>query len=130
MFSRKGGRTGRRFVTEATLIYSSPRSLKSGSGYDRLNVSRDVTFPQNLKRLLRALILSCLIVCWRSYDKQTRVVVGGERGLGGGGVGGGGGFGRGAADGNVLGLLHHRIQMLSQITSFVYFRGVRNARLN
>ena len=82
MPSRKGGETGRRFVTEATLIYSSRRSLKSSSSYDRLNVSRDVTFPQNLKRLLRALILSCLIVCWRSYDKQTRVVVGGERGLG------------------------------------------------
>lgn len=90
MFSRKGGQTGRRFGTEATLIYSSRRSLKSSSSYDRLNVSRDVTFPQNLKRLLRALILSCLIVCWRSYDKQTRVVVGGERGLG-----------RGALDGNV-----------------------------
>lgn len=96
MFSRKGGQTGRRFVTEATLIYSSWSSLKNSSSYDRLNVSRDVTFPQNLKRLLRALILSCLIVCWRSYDKQTRVVVGGERGLGGGG------FGRGAVDGNVL----------------------------
>lgn len=116
MFSRKGGQTGRRFVTEATLIYSSRRSLKSSSSYDRLNVSRDVTFPQNLKRLLRALILSCLIVCWRSYDKQTRVVVGGERGLGGGG-----GFGGdGAVDGNaflLLGLLRHRIQMLLQITS-------------
>lgn len=96
MFSRKG-QTGRRFVTEATLIYSSLRSLKSSSSYDRLNVSRDVTFPQNLKRLSRALILSCLIVCWRSYDKQTRVVVGGERGLGGEGF-----FGRGAVDGNVL----------------------------
>lgn len=89
MFSRKGGQTGRRFVTEATLIYSSLCSLKSSSSYDRLNVSRDVTFPQNLKRLLRALILSCLIVCWRSYDKQTRVVVGGERGLGRRGVAGG-----------------------------------------
>lgn len=82
VFSRKG-QTGRRFVTEATLIYSALRSLKSSSSYDRLNVSRDVTFPQNLKRLLRALILSCLIVCWRSYDKQTRVVVAGERGSGG-----------------------------------------------
>lgn len=81
-FSRKAGQTGRRFVTEATLIYSSRRSLKSSSRYDRLNVSRDVTFPQNLKRLSRALILSCLIVCWRSYDKQTRVVVGGEKGVG------------------------------------------------
>lgn len=76
VFSRKG-QTGRRFVTEVTLIYSSLHSLKSSSSYDRLNVSRDVTFPQNLKRLLRALILSCLIACWRSYDKQTRVVVGG-----------------------------------------------------
>lgn len=93
MFSRKGEQTGRRFVTEATLIYSSRRSLKSSGSYDRLNVSRDVTFPQNLERLLRALILSCLIVCWRSYDKQTRVVVG---------VLGGGSFGRGAADGNLL----------------------------
>ena len=38
-------------------------------------------FHKNLERLLRALILSCLIVCWRSYDKQTRVVVEGGRGL-------------------------------------------------
>lgn len=73
------GQTGRRFVTEATLIYSSWRS-------DSVNVSRDVTFPQHLKRLLRALILSCLIVCWISYDKQTRMVVGGELGKGGGGL--------------------------------------------
>lgn len=80
MFSRNRGQTGRRFVTEATLIYSSWRS-------DSVNVSRDVTFPQHLKRLLRALILSCLIVCWISYDKQTRVVVGGELGMGGGGCG-------------------------------------------
>lgn len=79
MFSRNRGQTGRRFVTEATLIYSSWRS-------DSVNVSRDVTFPQHLKRLLRALILSCLIVCWISYDKQTRVVVGGELGMGGGGL--------------------------------------------
>lgn len=84
----KDRQTGRRFVTEATLIYSSRRSLKSSGSYDRLNVSRDVTFPQNLKRLLRALILSCLIVCWRSYDKQTRVVVGGGKGASGGGEGG------------------------------------------
>lgn len=38
-------------------------------------------FHKNLERLLWALILSCLIVCWRSYDKQTRVVVEGGRGL-------------------------------------------------
>lgn len=52
MFSRKGEQTGRRFVTEATLIYSSRRSLKSSGSYDRLNVSRDVTFPQNLGKAL------------------------------------------------------------------------------
>lgn len=63
LFWRREGRAGRRFVTEATLIHSSPCPLKSRSSYDRLNASRDVTFPQNLKRLLRALILSCLIVC-------------------------------------------------------------------
>lgn len=113
MFSRKGEQTGRRFVTEATLIYSSRRSLKSSGSYDRLNVSRDVTFPQNLERLLRALILSCLIVCWRSYDKQTRVVVGG----------GGAGWrefrerGCGWELALLPGLHCHRIQMLLQITS-------------
>ena len=117
MFSREG-QTGRRFVTEATLIYSSLHSLKSSSSYDRLNVSRDVTFPQNLKRLLRALILSCLIVCWRSYDKQTRVVVGGERGLGGG-----------AADGNVLQCSGPALPPDPDASAnylFVYFRGVRD----
>jgi len=127
MFSRKGGQTGRRFVTEATLIYSSRRSLKSSSSYDRLNVSRDVTFPQNLKRLLRALILSCLIVCWRSYDKQTRVVVGGERGLGGGS------FGRGAMDGNVACAARPASPPDPDAFAnylFVYFRGVGNASLN
>lgn len=38
-------RTGKRFVTEVTLIYSSRCS-------DSVNVSRDVTFRQHLKRLL------------------------------------------------------------------------------
>ncbi len=121
MFSRKGAQTGRRFVTTATLIYFSWRSLKSSSSYDRLNVSRDVTFPQNLKRLLRALILSCLIVCWRSYDKQTRVVVGGERGLGG--------------EGLWMGTFSIRRPASPPDPDafanylFVYFRGVQNASL-
>ena len=76
-WGEKGGQTGWRFVTEATLIESSCRS-------DDINVSRDVTFAQHLKRLSRALGLSCLIVCWISYDKQTGlVVVGGKRGSGG-----------------------------------------------
>lgn len=111
MFSRKRGQTGRRFVTEATLIYSSRRS-------DSVNVSRDVTFPQHLKRLLRALILSCLIVCWISYDKQTRVVVGGERGSGGGG-----GYGWECTP--LLGLLCRGIQMLLQITSLSTSEGFK-----
>lgn len=120
MFSRKGGQTGKRFVTEATLIYSSRRSLKSSS-YDRLNVSRDVTFPQNLKRLLRALILSCLIVCWRSYDKQTRVVVGGERGLGGEGLW------MGTYSAAQSALPPDPDAFANYL--FVYFRGVQNASL-
>lgn len=124
VFSRKAGQAGRWFDTEATLIYSSQRSLKSSSSYDRLNVSRYVTFPQNLKGLLRALILSCLIVCWRSYDKQTRLVVGGERGVGWSGV-----FGWELLT-PALGLLCHRIQMLSANYLFVYIRGVGGASRN
>lgn len=129
MFSRKGGQTGRRFVTEATLIYSSRRALKSSSSYDRLNVSRDVTFPQNLKRLLRALILSCLIVCWRSYDKQTRVVVGGERGLGGGGFleERGGGWERALA---ARACFATGSRCFCKLPLCLYFRGLRNASLN
>lgn len=42
---------------------------------DSVTVSRDVTLPQHPKRLLRALILSCLILCPISYDKQMRRVV-------------------------------------------------------
>lgn len=96
----KEDRWGKRFVTEVTLIYSSPCT-------DGINVSRDVTFPHRLKRLMWAFILSCLIVCWISYDKQTRVVVGEEGGWG-------------AVDVNALhysGPLYHQIQMLLQITS-------------
>lgn len=75
MLSRKGGPAGKRFVTEATLIYSSRRS-------DGINVSRDDTFAQHLKSLSWALVLSCLIVWWISYDKQTGLVVGGGKELG------------------------------------------------
>lgn len=115
MFSRKRGQTGRRFVTEATLIYSSRRS-------DSVNVSRDVTFPQHLKRLLRALILSCLIVCWISYDKQTRVVVRGERGSGGGG-----GLWMGMHSAARPALPRDPDAFANYL--FVYFRGVQNASL-
>lgn len=52
MLRREGDQTGRRSVTEATLICSSQRSLKASGSYDSLNVSRDVTFPPNLERLL------------------------------------------------------------------------------
>lgn len=45
---------------------------------DSVTVSRDVTLPQHPKRLLWTLILSCLILCQISYDKQMRVVVKGR----------------------------------------------------
>lgn len=93
MLSRKREPTGRRSVTEAILICSSQHSLKGSGSYDSLNVSRDVTFPPNLERFLWALILSCLIVSWRSYDKQTRVVVKGGSRVGGEGFLGKMGFG-------------------------------------
>ncbi len=70
---------GRMLVTGATLIHSSSSSLKSTGSYDRLNASRDVTFPDNLKELEPALLLSCLILFSRFYDKQTRTGWGQER---------------------------------------------------
>lgn len=70
---------GRMLVTGATLIHSSSSSLKSTGSYDRLNASRDVTFPANLKELEPALFLSCLILFSRFYDKQTRTGWGQER---------------------------------------------------
>lgn len=70
---------GRMLVTGATLIHSSSSSLKSTGSYDRLNASRDVTFPANLKELEPALFLSCLILFSRFYDKQTRTDWGQER---------------------------------------------------
>lgn len=115
MFRWKGWQTGKRFVTEATLIYSSRCS-------DSINVSRDVTFRQHLKRLLRALILSCLIVCWISYDKQTRVVVGGERG-----VGWSGGLRRGMHSATRPALPPDPDAFANYL--FVYFRGLQNVTL-
>lgn len=47
---RGNSQGGRRFVTEAALIRSSPHSLKSGSRHDSLNVSRDVTFPPSSRK--------------------------------------------------------------------------------
>jgi len=70
---------GRMLVTGATLIHSSSSSLKSTGSYDRLNASRDVTFPANLKELEPVLFLSCLILFSRFYDKQTRTDWGQER---------------------------------------------------
>lgn len=115
----------RKYVcTEATLIHSSLHSLKSTSRNDRLNVSRDVTFPQNLKRLSWALILSCLILCWRLYDKQTGGGcwdVGGRRG---------GGCWMGMYTMVWPCLVCHRIQMPSQISSLSTSEGAWNASLN
>lgn len=77
---RRGMRgRGRMLVTGATLIHSSSSSLKRPGSYDRLNTSRDVTFPASLKELEPALFLSCLILFSRFYDKQTRTGWGQER---------------------------------------------------